>query len=79
MELTALWAFAAVMLPVMLVVGCMCFDDDPTEAEMESLLASRGPSFARQHGQFPSPGADTALSAMSANDFPLFHNRGLSP
>lgn len=79
MDLTAWLLSTAAMLPVMLWVGFLCFDDDPTNAEMESLLVSRGPCFTRQDDPLPQPRSNTALAAFSITDFPLFQNRGPTP
>ena len=79
MELTAWWVCTAAMLPVLLWVGYLCFDDDPTDAEMESLLLSRGPCFSRQHDLLPSPPRNTATPVFSVIDFPLFQNREPTP
>ena len=76
MELNAWWVSTAAMLPVMLLVGCLCFDDDPTDTEMQRLLASRGPCFAGYGGQAPQTDANEGLPVFPAIDFPLFQNRG---
>ena len=65
MELTAWWVSTAAMLPVLLLVGFLCFDDDPTNAEMESLLISRGPCFVRQDDPLTPPRRNTALPFFS--------------
>ena len=77
MELTVWLVCTAAMLPVLFWVAYLCFDDDPTDAEMEMLLRSRGPSFTRQ--QVPSPPSRTALPVFSAFDFPTFQNREPAP
>ena len=79
MELTAWLVSTAAMVPVLFWVGYLCFDDDPTDAEMESLLLSRGPCFTRQQELSPQPPGHTALPVFSVIDFPMFQNRGLTP
>lgn len=79
MELTAWLVCTAAMLPVLFWVAYLCFDDDPTDAEMELLLRCRGPSFARQQVPSPPPPSHTVLPVFSAFDFPTFQNREPAP